>query len=123
MRPTDWAAVLIGTGSGALGLAMTALLVWLALSSMGVEAAVGAATVAGTLAGFALAGVVAGRRARGRPFFHGAMSALLVAVVVTITAVRSGSPAPLPQVLLLAGVAMAIGGSSGSLGGRRRPPE
>lgn len=114
-----WGAVLLGSGAGLLGLAAVSLLLWLLLSSAGVEGAAAAATAFGTVAGFGIGGWVAGRRALTSAWFHGALAALLIALAVLVTALRGGSPAPASQVLLLAALAIGAGGGGGLLGGRR----
>jgi hypothetical protein len=105
-----WGAVLLALGVGVLVLAGSALILWLALSLIGVDGAAGAATTFGTLFGFAAAGWIAGRRAAVSHVFHGGIAALGVALAVIVTAVLGGSPAPTPQVLLLAFLAIVIGG-------------
>lgn len=105
-----WSAVLWGIGVGALGLGLVAVLLWLILSLSGLDDPVGAAVTFGTLAGFGVGGFVAGRRAPSSQFFHGALSALGLALAVVVTSIRGGSPAPTGQVLLLAVLAILIGG-------------
>ncbi len=116
-----WGAVMVGMGAGLLSLAAVSVLAWLVLSASGADAdaATGGAITVGTVAGFGVAGAVAGRRTRTRMTFHGALAAMLVAVVVTVVSVRGGSPAPTVAVLLLAGFAIGIGGSAAALLGRR----
>jgi putative membrane protein (TIGR04086 family) len=109
-----WSAVLWGVGLGALGLGLAALILWLILSAIGVDDPAGAAVTFGTLAGFAVGGLVAGRRAPTSEFFHGALAALGIALAVVVTSIRGGSPAPTPQVLLLAALAIVIGGFAGT---------
>ncbi|CAN5897553.1 hypothetical protein BH23ACT5_BH23ACT5_15890 [soil metagenome] len=111
-----------GMGSGLLSLAVVYLLGVFVLSSSGADAelAVGLATTFGTIAGFVVAGAVAGHQAVVRAPFHGAVAAMLVAGVVIVVALLGGSPSPTLQVLLLATFAIALGGASGWLS-RRRP--
>lgn len=113
-----WSAVLLGLGLGVLAAAASALVLWLVLSALGVEGAVGAATTFGTLLGFAVAGWGAGRRALTSYPFHGAVAALVLALTVLVTAIMGGSPAPTSQVLLLAALAIVIGGVSATLAAR-----
>jgi hypothetical protein len=105
-----WSAILFGLGVGVLGLAVLSLVLWLVLTLLGVEGAAGAATTFGTLGGFVVAGWFAGRRAPYSYAFHGATAAMGIALAVVVTAVRAGSPAPTSQVLLLAVLAIVLGG-------------
>lgn len=118
LATVKWGAVLLGLGVGVLVLAASALVLWLVLLALGVEGAVGAATTFGTLLGFAGAGWTAGRRAPVSHVFHGAIAALGVALAVVVTAVLGGSPAPTPQVLLLAILAIVLGGLTALIGRR-----
>lgn len=110
-----WGGVLLGTGVGILALAGVSLVLWLVLSALGIAGAVGAATTFGTVAGFAVAGWLAGRRASHSPWFHGALAALGVAMLVVVTSLRGGSPAPVSQVLLIAAISIALGSLTGHL--------
>lgn len=118
-----WRAVLVGFGLGLLAVAASSLVLWLFLSALGVEGATAAATALGTVSGFGVAGWLAGRRAPFSPWFHGALSALGIALVVVVTAVRGGSPAPTGQVLLLAGLAIVVGALGGTLGAHSAPED
>lgn len=113
-----WSAVFFGIGVGVLGLAVFSLVLWFALSILEVDGAAGAATTFGTLTGFLVAGWFAGRRAPFSHFFHGATAAMGIAVAVVVTAVLGGSPAPTSQVLLLAALAVLLGGVSAHLAAR-----
>lgn len=115
-----WKAILVGLVVGTLALAAVALVVWLGLAAAGVAEAAAVATSTGTLAGLLAAGWWAGRHATHSHWFHGSVAALGIALVVVVTAVRGGSPAPTAQVLGLAGIAIALGAAGGILGGRRR---
>lgn len=114
-----WGGVVLGAVLGVLALAGVSLALWLVLSGLGVEGAVGAATTFGTLAGFAVAGWFAGRRSAWSPWFHGALAALVVAAIVIVTSLRGGSPAPTPTVLLLALLATTVGATSAFLSTKR----
>lgn len=113
-----WSAVLFGVGVGVLGLAIVSLVLWFVLSLFDVVGAAGAATTFGTLAGFVISGWFSGRRAPFSHAFHGATSALGIALAVVVTAVLGGSPAPTSQVLLLAALAIVLGGVSALLAAR-----
>ena len=114
-----WSAVLIGAGAGVLVLALVSLVLWLVLSALDAAGAVGAATTFGTVSGFAAAGWLAGRRAPFSPWFHGAISALAIALAVVVTSLRGGSRAPLSEVLLLSALAITLGALSGFLSAKR----
>ena len=114
-----WGAVLIGAGMGILALAAVSIILWLLLSALDVAGAVGAATTFGTLTGFLVAGWTAGRRAPFSAWFHGALSALGIALTVVVTSLRGGSPAPTSQVLLLALLAISLGSLSAFLSANR----
>lgn len=114
-----WKAILIGLVLGTLALAVAALVLWLVLAAAGVDAAPAIATTFGTLAGLGSAGFWAGRHAPYSQWFHGATAALGIALVVVVTALRAGSPAPTGQVLLLAALAIGLGAGGGVLGARR----
>ena len=118
MTSVRWSAVLFGLGVGVLGLAVASLVLWLALSTMGVEGAVGAATTFGTLVGFTTAGWMAGRRADSSPTFNGALAAMGIALAVVVTSVLGGSPAPVSQVLLLALFALLFGSVAATISSR-----
>lgn len=114
-----WRAVLIGFGLGILGIAALSLAIWLVLYLLDVADATGIATTIGTLGGFAIAGWLAGRRAPFSAWFHGALAAMGIALVVVVTSRLGGSTAPTAEVLLLALLASVVGGLGGYLGGRR----
>lgn len=118
MATIKWSAVLLGVGVGVLALAVSSLLLWLSLAALGVAGASGAATTFGTLAGFAVAGWTAGRRAPTSFPFHGAVSALILALAVLVTSILGGSPAPALQVLLLAVFAILLGATAATLSTR-----
>lgn len=109
---------MMGVGVGVLALALSALVLWLALTALGVEGAAGAATTFSTLIGFAAAGWMAARKAPTSFPFHGALSALVLALAILVTSILGGSPAPTPQVLLLAAFAIVIGAFSAALSSR-----
>ncbi len=119
LAAVGWRAVLVGFGLGVLAVAVLAMLLWFVLQGLGVEEAAAIATAFGTVLGFLFAGWLAGRRAPFSPWFHGALAAMGIALVVVVTARRGGSPAPTSQVLLLAGMAIGLGALGGVMGGNR----
>lgn len=116
-----WRAVLVGFGLGILGIAALSLAIWLVLYLLDIDDAAGIATTFGTLGGFAIAGWLAGRRAPFSAWFHGALAAMGIALVVVVTSRLGGSSGAIAEVLLLALLASLLGGFGGYLGGRRRP--
>lgn len=114
-----WNAVLMGAGVGILAVAVVSLILWLLLSTLDVAGAVGAATTFGMVAGFAAGGWIAGRRATFSPWFHGALSSLGIALIVIVTSLRGGSPAPTSQVILLATLAISLGSLFGFLSAKQ----
>lgn len=114
-----WRAVMIGFGLGTLAVAALALVLWLILSLLSVEDAASIATAFGTLGGFLVAGWLAGRRAPFSPWYHGALAAMGIALIVVVTARLGGSPAPTSQILLLAAIAIGLGAAGGFVGGNR----
>ncbi|MGH8925413.1 MAG: hypothetical protein ACRDWA_12360 [Acidimicrobiia bacterium] len=112
-------AILIGIGGGVLGSGLTFALAALVARLARSETMAGVALMLSVLVGFGLAGFVAGRMAPVNGRFHGSVTALIVAGMVVATATIGGSPAPLGSVLLLALIAIVIGGIGGSLGARR----
>lgn len=116
-------AVLLGVTGGLLGsglaFALLALLARMARS----ETIAGLALTLSVLVGFSFGSFVAGRMAIVNGRFHGSITALVVAGIVIVVAAFGGSPAPLGSVLLLALIAVVVGGIGGSLGSRRAPSD
>jgi len=83
------------------------------------ETIAGIALTASVLIGFGLGGYLAGRLASVNGRFHGSITALVVAGIVIAVAGLGGSPAPLESVLLLALIAIVIGGIGGIVGNRQ----
>ena len=94
-------------------------LAWL-LTVIGVEAGSGIGLMLGSVSGLAAGGWLAGTRARHSERFHGAVTGLLLAFVITAIAVLGGSPAPTNAILLLALSAVVVAGLGGWLAGRRK---
>jgi putative membrane protein (TIGR04086 family) len=113
-------AVILGLAVGVLASGLTFALVALIARTVRSETLAGLALSLSVLVGFGLGGLVAGRLAPANGRFHGSITALIVAGIVITVASLGGSPAPLGSVLLLALLAILIGGIAGSLGARRR---
>ena len=106
--------------SGAVAATLLGLLLWVVLEFAGVERPVDFSILASVLAGCLIAGATAGRLAPTAGRFHGSVAGLLLAFVISFTALRGGSPARIWQVLTFFGVAVVSGGLGGSMGFRRR---
>lgn len=113
-------AVMIGTAGGALVAAAAFLLGLLVARLIGAEEGPAVVLSVSLLAGFAGGGYLAGRVAPFNGRFHGSITGLAMAAVVLLISLLGGSPAPTSQVVLLAAIAIVVGGFSGWLGGRRR---
>jgi putative membrane protein (TIGR04086 family) len=116
-----WGVVVLAAAAGALVTTILAFVFWLVLAFAGLEDAPLAGLTIAVVLGLAAAGVLAGRLAPFFHRFHGALAGLGLATLVLVVARLGGSPAPTPQVLLLAGLAILLGGTGGVVGGRRRP--
>ncbi|MFO7547984.1 MAG: hypothetical protein R6X29_03770 [Acidimicrobiia bacterium] len=114
-----WPAVALGMGAGLLGATATGVTVAGALAVFGLENGPDIGLLVGVVSGLAGAGALAGRLAPVVPRFHGSLAGLGVAAVVIVVARLGGSPASTPRVIVLALVAIVIGGIGGVLGGRR----
>jgi hypothetical protein len=112
-------AVVLGVGIGSLTATVLALVFWGALTLVGFDDAPLAGLAAAVVVGFGAAGYSAGRLAPHTHRFHGAVAGLGLASLVLIMARLGGSPAPFPQIMLLFGLGIVIGGASGIAGGRR----
>ena len=111
-------AVLLGAGAGSLLATIVGLVAWPVLELASVTAAPEAALLFGVLVGLGGGGFVAGRAARLAHVFHGALSGLALAGLVTTVARLGGSPAATGQVLVLAVVAIVVGGLGGAISTR-----
>lgn len=112
-------AILLGTAGGLLGSGLAFAFVATVARFASSETLAGIALTASVLIGFGLGGFVAGRMSPVNGRFHGSITALVVAGIVIAVASLGGSPTPLGSVLLLALIAIAIGGIGGAIGGRR----
>lgn len=113
-------AVLLGLATGTLVAAVLFIIGRLIARFARAEAAPGLSLSVSIIAGLFAAGYAAGRLAPVNGRFHGSITALGIAAIVIVVARLSGSPAPTGQVLLLALMAIVLGGLGGWLGGRRR---
>jgi putative membrane protein (TIGR04086 family) len=112
-------SIVAAVAVGGLTTTVAALVLWAMFTMIGVGDPPGAALVAGLGLGLGAAGYVAGRTARAFWRFHGMVAGLAVAALVVVVSRLGGSPAPTPQVLLLAAIGIIIGGVGGVIGGRR----
>ena len=113
-------AVMVGTAGGTLTAAAVFLVGLLIARLVGADEGPAVVLSISLLAGLAGGGYLAGRVAPFNGRFHGSVTGLAMATVVLVISIFGGSPAPTGQVLLLAVLAIVIGGFSGWLGGRRR---
>ena len=102
-------AVLAGVGGGTLIAAAVYLIGYLVVAPATGELLL----VIALLIGLAGGGWIAGRLAPFNGRFHGSLSGLLIAGVVIVISRLGGSPAPVSQVLLLAAIAIVVGGVAG----------
>jgi putative membrane protein (TIGR04086 family) len=116
----NFGALALGVAAGTLTASLLALLVSIGLSLIGVEAGPDIGLVLGIVAGLAAGGWVAGARSAHSHRFHGMVTGLVLAFVIVAVARLGGSEAPLPTVLWLAVLSIAISGIAGWLAGRRR---
>lgn len=112
----------LGLGLAAAGLSSTlvGLVVGLGLNLVGVDAGPDIGLIVGILTGLVVGGWVAGGLARHSFRFHGAVAGLLFAGLIILIARLGGGPEATLQVLWLALIAIAVGGFSGWLAGRRK---
>jgi hypothetical protein len=102
-------AVLAGMGGGTLIAAVVYLVGYLLVAPASGELLLTLSLLVGLIAG----GWIAGRVAPFNGRFHGSLSGLLIAGVVIVISRLGGSPAPTSQVLLLAAIAIFVGGLTG----------
>ena len=113
-------AVMVGTAGGALVAGAVFLLGLLIARLVGAEEGPALVLSFSLLAGLTGGGYLAGRVAPFNGRFHGSITGLAMAAVVLLISILGGSPAPTSQVVLLAAIAIVVGGFAGWLGGRRR---
>ena len=102
-------AVVAGVGGGTLVAAAVYLVGSVLVSPTSGEVLL----VISLLGGLASGGGIAGRLAPLNGRFHGSLSGLGIAGVVVVVSRLGGSPAPASQVLVLAGIAIFVGGLTG----------
>lgn len=115
-----WRAVLVGIATGTLVSAILFVVAILIARIIQAEAGPALALSASLVVGLLAAGFTAGRMAPVNGRFHGSVTALGIAAIVIVVSRLGGSPAPTGQVLLLALLAIGLGGVAGWWGGRRR---
>ena len=113
-------AVMVGTAGGTLTAAAVFLVGLVIARLVGADEGPAVVLSISLLADLAGGGYLAGRVAPFNGRFHGSVTGLAMATVVLVISIFGGSPAPTGQVLLLAAIAIVVGGFSGWLGGRRR---
>ena len=113
-------SVLLGLGVGSFVSTTVALLGWAVLAALGLDEAADIGLVAGIVVGLVAGGFTAGRTALVAHRFNGMVTGLGLAALVLVIARLGGSPASTPRVLLLAVIAIGLGGLGGVIGGRRR---
>lgn len=112
-------ALLAGVGSGTLASALLAVAVGGVLTAAGVPDGAVVALAPSIVVGIGIGGYVAGRFATLSSRFNGSVTGLLVAAVVVGIARLGGSPAPTPEVILLAAIGITAGGVGGQFAARR----
>jgi hypothetical protein len=110
-------ALLAGVGGGTLLAAAIYLVGYLLVAPSTGELLL----VIALLSGLATGGWISGRLAPFNGRFHGSLSGLVIAGVVIVISRLGGSPAPASQVLLLAAIAIVVGGLAGWVAHRPDP--
>lgn len=116
----SWRAIWTGLAAGALLAAVIFGVGYLATVSLKTGPARGVILVGSVLLGLFAGGWVAGRMALHSGRFHGSLTGLGLALLVVVIARMGGSPAPTSSVLILAALAILLGGIGGWLAGSRR---
>ena len=107
-------ALLAGVGGGTLLAAVVYLIGYLLVAPTRGELLL----VIALLGGLGAGGWISGRLAPYNGRFHGSLSGLVIAGVVIVISRLGGSPAPASQVLVLAAIAIVVGGLTGWLAHR-----
>lgn len=113
-------ALLMGVATGGLVASVLGLAIGGALTLAEIPNGADIGLVVGVLAGLISGGWVAGHRAPHSSRFHGAMSGLLLAVVLIVIARFGGSPAGPAVVSWLAVLSIVVSGLAGWLAGKRK---
>ncbi len=113
-------ALLLGVATGGLTASLLSLAVGGLLSIAEVPSGDNIGLVIGILVGLAAGGWVSGKRAKHSSRFHGAVTGLALAFVMTAVARLGGSPAGTTTILWLAFVSVVVSAGSGWLAGRRK---
>ncbi len=115
-------AVLLGAVAGGLTASVVGLIVGGGLTLADAAWGSDVGLVVGILSGLAMAGWVAGSKARHSGRFHGAVTGMILAFMVMVIARLGGSPAGTAAVVWLAVIAVLISGFTGWLAFRRKAP-
>ena len=107
----------LGLGLGFLAMGVVTIVGWAALAVLGVDDAATTAVVAGAPVGLVAGSWLAGRTSV-RSTFHGALTGLLFAGLVTILSILDGSPAPFATIAGVMGAGLVLGLVAGWAGGR-----
>lgn len=117
LRPGVIAA---GLATGAVAATILGFAFWLVLDLLHVDSAPSTAILLAVLAALWVGGLAAGRLAPVAGRFHGSVTGLALAGLISIAALRGGSPARLWQVLVLFALGIALGSWGGWVGNRHR---
>lgn len=113
-------SVVLGVATGGLTASIVSLALAGGLSLAGAEWGADVGLVVGVVSGLVVGGWVAGLSSVHSHRFHGAVTGLLLSLVLVVIARFGGSPAGTPTVLWLALLAVVLSGSAGWLAGRKR---
>jgi hypothetical protein len=113
-------AIGLGLGAGGLSATVIGLILGFGLDIAGFESGPDIGLVVGVASGLVVGGWVAGLMSRHSGRFHGAITGLLLAAVVTVVARFGGSPAETWAVVWVYVFSAAISGFSGWMADRRR---
>ena len=113
-------ALLMGVATGGLVASILALALGGALTLMNVGNGADIGLVVGVVAGLVAGGWVAGRRAPHSSRFHGAVTGILLSLVLIVIARFGGSPAGPAVVGWLALLSIVVSGLAGWLAGKRK---
>lgn len=120
MAALNLGAVALGVAAGGLAASIATLVLSGLLAVLGVDAGPDIGLVVGIVTGLFAGGWVAGSRSAHSHRFHGMVTGLILAFVITVIARLGGSPASTPTVVWLAVLSVAVAGFAGWLSGRQR---